>query len=62
MVEVARAFGKQTIAKFVSDAETLQLLQEFGIDFAQGFHIGAEAKEITSLTLDRPPAGATRAG
>ena len=62
MVEVARAFGKQTIAKFVSDAETLQLLQAFGVDFAQGFHIGAEAKEITSLSLDRPPAGATRAG
>jgi EAL domain-containing protein (putative c-di-GMP-specific phosphodiesterase class I) len=38
----------------VSDAETLRLLEEYGIDCAQGFHIGAEAKDITSLTLDAP--------
>ncbi|HYM92277.1 MAG TPA: EAL domain-containing protein, partial [bacterium] len=52
MVAVARAFGKETIAKFVSDAGTLRLLKEYGVDYAQGFHIGAEAKEITSITVD----------
>ncbi len=60
MVAVARAFGKETIAKFVSDAGTLRLLKEYGVDYAQGFHIGAEAKEITSLTVDS--ANVTRRG
>ncbi|MBI2472752.1 MAG: EAL domain-containing protein, partial [Planctomycetes bacterium] len=40
MVEVARGLGKQTIASHVSSNETLQLLQEYGIDYAQGYHIG----------------------
>jgi len=52
MVAVAHAFGKETIAKFVSDAGTLRLLKEYGVDYAQGFHIGAEAKEITSIAID----------
>lgn len=43
MVAVAQALGKETIAEFVSDAESLQLLREYGVDYAQGFHIGADA-------------------
>ena len=40
MVEVARGLGKQTIANHVSSDETLLLLQEYGVDYAQGYHIG----------------------
>jgi diguanylate cyclase (GGDEF)-like protein/PAS domain S-box-containing protein len=40
IVEVARGLGKQTIAEFVGDAETLELIRGFGVDFAQGFHVG----------------------
>lgn len=40
MVEVARGLGKQTIAEFVGDEETLRLLREYGVDYAQGYHIG----------------------
>jgi len=40
MVEVARGLGKQTIANYVSSDETLLLLQEYGADYAQGYHIG----------------------
>jgi predicted signal transduction protein with EAL and GGDEF domain len=40
MVEVARALNKETIAEFVADEETTQLLREFGVGFAQGYHIG----------------------
>lgn len=40
MVEVARGLGKQIIANYVSSNETLQLLQEYGVDYAQGYHIG----------------------
>ncbi|MDO8745228.1 MAG: EAL domain-containing protein [Candidatus Brocadiaceae bacterium] len=40
MVEVARGLGKKTIAEFVENEETLHLLREYGIDYAQGYHIG----------------------
>lgn len=52
MVAVARGLGKETIAEFVSDAETVTLLRDYGVDYAQGFHIGAHAGQITSITLD----------
>lgn len=32
--------GKQTIAEFVTDQSTCDLLAEEGVDHAQGFHVG----------------------
>jgi PAS domain S-box-containing protein len=43
IVGLAEGFGYQTIAEGVEDAETLALLEEFGVDFAQGFHLGRPA-------------------
>ena len=40
MVEIARALGLRTIAEFVENEEILDKLREFGVDFAQGYHIG----------------------
>jgi len=40
MVHLAGSLGKQTIAEFVEDAETLEILRSIGVDCAQGFHIG----------------------
>ena len=40
MVALAQGLGKQTIAEFVEDEDTLVLLRELGVDFAQGYHIG----------------------
>ena len=40
MVHLASSLGKQTIAEFVEDAETLEILRSIGVDCAQGFHIG----------------------
>ncbi len=40
MAEVARGLGKHTIAEFVEDEETLRMLGEIGVDFAQGYFIG----------------------
>ena len=40
IVEVARGLGKQTIAEFVGCEETMQLLSEYGVDYAQGYYIG----------------------
>ncbi len=39
-IEVAQAFRLETIAEFVEDDETLQLLKKMGTDFAQGYGIG----------------------
>lgn len=40
MVGIARGLGKLTIAEFVGDDETVRLLRDYGVDFAQGYHIG----------------------
>ena len=40
IIDVARGLHKQTIAEFVSSDEALTLLREYGVDYAQGFHLG----------------------
>ena len=40
---LARDFGYQTIAEGVENRETLDLLREIGVDFAQGFYLGRPA-------------------
>lgn len=46
LTEVVKSLGKQTIAEGVEDAETLLLLREYDVDFAQGFHIGRPAEHL----------------
>jgi diguanylate cyclase (GGDEF)-like protein/PAS domain S-box-containing protein len=41
IVDIARGLGKATIAEFVGDEPTADLLRSLGVDFAQGYHIGA---------------------
>jgi len=40
LVAVARELKRETIAEFVDSEETLRLLREYGVDYAQGFLIG----------------------
>jgi diguanylate cyclase (GGDEF)-like protein len=40
IVEIARGLGKATIAEYVQDDATTQMLREYGVDMAQGFHLG----------------------
>jgi diguanylate cyclase (GGDEF)-like protein/PAS domain S-box-containing protein len=40
IVTIARGLEKQTVAEFVGDDETTAMLREYGVDFAQGYHIG----------------------
>jgi EAL domain-containing protein (putative c-di-GMP-specific phosphodiesterase class I) len=40
IVGIARGMGKKTIAEFVTDDETVQLLEKAGVDYAQGYHVG----------------------
>ena len=64
--EIARASGKQTIAEYVQDAATLDLLGELGVDYAQGFHIGKPSprlrREPVSLTRGRSRKSRKKAG
>jgi EAL domain-containing protein (putative c-di-GMP-specific phosphodiesterase class I) len=39
IVELAAGFGISSTAEFVEDGKTLDLLREFGVTYAQGFHI-----------------------
>jgi EAL domain-containing protein (putative c-di-GMP-specific phosphodiesterase class I) len=43
VVALARAFSLQTVGEGVEDAETLTLLRELGVDYAQGYHIARPA-------------------
>jgi diguanylate cyclase (GGDEF)-like protein/PAS domain S-box-containing protein len=43
IVEIARGLGKRTVAEFVGDQETVELLRELGVDDGQGFHLGEPA-------------------
>jgi len=54
VVQIARGMGKQTIAEFVTDQETLEVLTRLGVDYGQGFRIGHPAP--LQLHLDSPPA------
>lgn len=40
MAQVAEGLVEQTIAEFVGDDDTIALLKEYGVDYAQGFHVG----------------------
>jgi diguanylate cyclase (GGDEF)-like protein len=40
IVQIARGLGKTTIASSVQDDATAQLLRKFGVDMAQGYHLG----------------------
>jgi diguanylate cyclase (GGDEF)-like protein len=40
IVQIARGLGKATIAEYVQDDRTIAMLHEYGVDMAQGFHLG----------------------
>ena len=51
IVGLAQDFGYQTIAEGVEDEQTLALLKDYGVDFAQGFHLGRPAPIDASCQL-----------
>ena len=48
IVGIAHSLDKLTIAEGVEDAETLALLRAYGVDQAQGFHLGRPAPFVAS--------------
>jgi len=49
IVQMTRAMGKQTVAEYVADDDTLRLMQALGVDYAQGFAIGRPMPEAIAL-------------
>jgi len=50
IVEIARGLGKRTIAEFVEDEATRQMLQDYGVDMAQGYHLGRPVDAAEALS------------
>ncbi len=50
IVGMARGLGKATIAEFVGDDETVEMLAAAGVDYARGYHLGAPfpARELAT--------------
>jgi len=49
IVQIARGLGKRTIAEFVQDDETTRMLREYGVDMAQGYHLGRPVDSAEGL-------------
>jgi len=45
MIDVARGMGIKTIAEFVENAESLEILRDYNADYAQGYYIGRPSPE-----------------
>lgn len=53
LVTIARALEKTTVAEFVEDARTLELLRALGVDQAQGYFIGRPASLLVESSPER---------
>lgn len=53
MNDIAHVLGKQTIAEFVENEESFQLLASYGVDFAQGYHLGRPDTVLPCRTLGK---------
>lgn len=52
IVDVARGMHKLTVAEFVEDAETLEMLQNFGVNMVQGYYLDMPQAKHPALQLD----------
>jgi diguanylate cyclase (GGDEF)-like protein/PAS domain S-box-containing protein len=43
VVDIAAGLGSQTVAEFVGDDDTVELLRTLGVDYGQGYHLGRPA-------------------
>jgi diguanylate cyclase (GGDEF)-like protein/PAS domain S-box-containing protein len=50
IVQMSKGLGKRTIAEFVSDENTIAVLKEHGVDYAQGYHLGRPRPVTDALT------------
>ena len=50
LVDVCAGLGIKTIAEFVSDQRTMDLVRDLGVDYAQGYHLG-RPEPVSSLRV-----------
>ncbi|MDH5446105.1 MAG: EAL domain-containing protein [Gammaproteobacteria bacterium] len=53
LCEVAKGFGKKTIAEFVENDDVLKLLMAYEVDYAQGYFIGKPSDKLVSEINNR---------
>jgi len=46
---VSTGLGKKTVAEFVENQEVLDLIRQYGVDYAQGYHVGKPQAEPQTL-------------
>ncbi len=51
--EVAHSLGKLTVAEGVEDSDTLRVLREYGVDYAQGFFVGRPQRISPQTAFER---------
>jgi diguanylate cyclase (GGDEF)-like protein/PAS domain S-box-containing protein len=51
IVQMSKGLGKRTIAEFVGDAETVEVLKAHGVDYAQGYHVGKPRPVAEALAV-----------
>jgi EAL domain-containing protein (putative c-di-GMP-specific phosphodiesterase class I) len=57
MVDLAKTLGMETVAEWVSDAATAEILAGLGIDYLQGYHFGKPIMQSELPAADQCPAG-----
>jgi EAL domain-containing protein (putative c-di-GMP-specific phosphodiesterase class I) len=58
VVRIAKGLGKETITEFVEDEATVTVLEGFGVDDAQGHHLGRPGPLTDQLVEAEVEAGA----
>jgi diguanylate cyclase (GGDEF)-like protein/PAS domain S-box-containing protein len=54
LVEVCEGLGIKTVAEFIGNRDTMEMVAELGVDFGQGYHLG---KPTPVSALRKPAAG-----
>ncbi len=54
IIEVARGMGKQTVAEFVENEASLNLLRSFGVDMVQGYFLDQPQPDHPALARQTP--------
>ncbi len=52
MIQIANTLDKKTIAEYVQDAATLEMLKRFGADYVQGYYLGRPSRDISRQHYD----------
>lgn len=52
IIKIAKTLNKITVAEYVQDAATLEILKRFGVDYVQGYYLSKPVKDISLEYFD----------